>query len=90
MDTLRFGATIIDTVVKKGKKSTGGWASRMLIEQIIIVCVLYSTKRYNIYNQVYTIQGRRQEFEEGGAELFVPESTWRGAPKIPVTGSHTP
>ena len=55
MDTLRFGATIIDTVVKKGKKSTGGWASRMLIEQIIIVCVLYSTKRYNIYNQVYTI-----------------------------------
>ena len=35
-------------------------------------------------------QGRRQEFEEGGAELFGPETTWRGAPKIPVTGSHTP
>ncbi len=35
-------------------------------------------------------QGRRQEFEEGGAELFAPETTWRGAPKIPVTGSHTP
>ncbi len=35
-------------------------------------------------------QGRRQEFEEGGAELFTPETTWRGAPKIPVTGSHTP
>ncbi len=43
-----------------------------------------------IWHNDTMMQGRRQEFEEGGAELFAPETTWRGAPKIPVTESHTP